>query len=85
MRLGKGASGHSGDHMEFIVADNDYHHIRPCTRDVPFGSPLQTSCVGSTLNTNIDGLLGGLKWRDYIINAPITYSFTDSINDYDST
>jgi serralysin len=54
-------------------------------RAMPFGSPVPTSAVGATLNNNIDGLLGGLKWRDYTAGAPITYSFTDSINDYEST
>lgn len=52
---------------------------------MPFGSPVPTSSVGATLNNNIDGLLSGVKWRNYTVNAPITYSFTDSINDYEST
>jgi serralysin len=52
---------------------------------MPFGSPVPTSTVGATFNNNIDGLLSGVKWRDYTASAPISYSFTDNINDYEST
>ena len=52
---------------------------------MPFGSPVPTSTVGATFDNNIDGLLSGLKWRDYTAGAPISYSFTDNINDYEST
>jgi serralysin len=50
-----------------------------------FGSPVPTSTVGATFNNNIDGLLSGVKWRNYTAGTPISYSFTDSINDYEST
>jgi serralysin len=50
---------------------------------MPFGTPVPTSTVGATFNNNIDGLLSGVKWRDYTANAPISYSFTDNISDYE--
>lgn len=55
---------------------------------MPFGKPVPTSSVGAVgakFNNDIDALLFGLKWRDYTVTAPITYSFTNSINDYEPT
>jgi serralysin len=51
---------------------------------MPFGVPVATTSVSATFNNNIDGLLHGTKWRDFSINAPITFSFTDSIADYEN-
>lgn len=51
---------------------------------MPFGSPVPTSSVAATGNNNIDGVLSGVKWRDFSVSAPITFSFTDNIADYES-
>jgi serralysin len=51
---------------------------------MPFGVPVATTSVSATFNNNIDGLLHGTKWRDFSVNNPITFSFTDSIADYEN-
>ena len=52
---------------------------------MPFGVPVATATVSATNNNNIDGLLDGIKWRDFAPTTPITFSFTDAIGDYEST
>ncbi|MCP2732171.1 M10 family metallopeptidase [Limnofasciculus baicalensis] len=41
---------------------------------------MSTATVTATGNNNIDGLLSGVKWA----STSISFSFTDSINDYES-
>jgi serralysin len=45
-----------------------------------FGTPTSTTNVTATGNNNIDGLLSGIKWA----STSLSYSFTDSINDYEA-
>jgi serralysin len=45
-----------------------------------FGVPVATSTVTATGDNNIDGLLSGVKWA----STQISFSFTSSINDYES-
>ncbi len=45
-----------------------------------FGTPTAITSTVATLNNNIDGLLSVNRW----INPAITFSFTDSITDYES-
>jgi serralysin len=45
-----------------------------------FGVPVATATVTATGDNNIDGLLSGVKWA----SNQITFSFTNSINDYES-
>jgi serralysin len=45
-----------------------------------FGVPTPSTTVTSTGNNNIDGLLIGTKWT----STSVSFSFTDSINDYES-
>lgn len=52
---------------------------------MPFGTPVPSTTVGATFNNNIDGLLSGVKWLNFTPNSPITFSFTDSINDYEAS
>ncbi len=47
---------------------------------MPFGVPSPTDTVTATNNNNIDGLLIGTKWR----GVTVSFSFTDSIADYES-
>ncbi len=44
-----------------------------------FGVPTPSTTVTSTGNNNIDGLLSGVKWA----STSVSFSFTDSINDYE--
>jgi serralysin len=44
-----------------------------------FGTPTPATTVAATGNNNIDGLLSGVKWASNFVS----YSFTDSINDYE--
>lgn len=50
---------------------------------MPFNSPVAVLSVQPTYNNNIDGLLCGVKWAGYSTVSPITYSFPDSILDYE--
>lgn len=52
---------------------------------MPFGIPTPTANVSPTNDKLIDGLLVGVKWRDYDIKNPISFSFTDSISDYETS
>jgi serralysin len=45
-----------------------------------FGVPTASTTVAATGNNNIDGLLSGVKWA----SNSVSFSFTDSINDYES-
>jgi len=45
-----------------------------------FGVPTPSTTVTSTGNNNIDGLLRGSKWA----SNSVSFSFTDSINDYEA-
>jgi serralysin len=45
-----------------------------------FGVPTPSTTVTATGNNNIDGLLRGVKWA----SNSVSFSFTDSINDYES-
>jgi serralysin len=45
-----------------------------------FGTPTPTTSVTATGDNNIDGLLSGIKWA----SNSLSYSFTDSINDYET-
>lgn len=44
-----------------------------------FGVPTPTATVTATYNNNIDGLLYGVKWA----STSVSFSFPDSINDYE--
>ena len=44
-----------------------------------FGVPTPSTTVAATGNNNIDGLLSGSKWA----SNSVSFSFTDSINDYE--
>jgi serralysin len=46
-----------------------------------FGIPTSTTTVTASGNNNIDGLLGSSKWASNLVS----FSFTDSINDYESS
>ncbi|MEF8703751.1 MAG: M10 family metallopeptidase, partial [Candidatus Accumulibacter sp. UW26] len=45
-----------------------------------FGVPVATSTVAATGNHNIDGVLSGVRWA----STAVTFSFTNSINDYEA-
>jgi hypothetical protein len=45
-----------------------------------FGISTPTTTVAATGNTNIDGLLSGVKWS----STSVSFSFPDSINDYEA-
>ncbi len=45
-----------------------------------FGTPTPATTVTATGNNNIDGLLSGVKWA----SNSVSFSFTDSINDYEA-
>ena len=45
-----------------------------------FGTPTPATTVTATGNNNIDGLLSGFKWA----SNSVSFSFTDSIDDYES-
>ncbi|MEQ9355834.1 M10 family metallopeptidase C-terminal domain-containing protein [Coleofasciculus chthonoplastes] len=45
-----------------------------------FGVPTPSTTVTATDDNNIDGLLGGSKWK----SNSVSFSFTNSINDYES-
>ncbi|MBD2088715.1 M10 family metallopeptidase C-terminal domain-containing protein [Microcoleus sp. FACHB-1515] len=53
----------------------------PLTQPLPaFGGTTPTATVAATGDRNIDGLLSGAKWN----TNSVTFSFTDSISDYES-
>jgi serralysin len=45
-----------------------------------FGTPTPATTVAATGNNNIDGLLSGVKWA----SNSVSFSFTDSIDDYET-
>ncbi|MEQ9372043.1 hypothetical protein [Coleofasciculus sp. F4-SAH-05] len=45
-----------------------------------FGVPTPSTTVTATDDNNIDGLLDGAKWK----SNSVSFSFTNSINDYES-
>lgn len=45
-----------------------------------FNTPTPATTVAATGNNNIDGLLSDVKWA----STSVSYSFTDSINDYEA-
>ncbi|MBD2503726.1 M10 family metallopeptidase [Anabaena azotica] len=49
------------------------------TKSDSFGIPTPATTVSATYDNNIDGLLSGVKWS----STSISFSFTDSINDYE--
>jgi serralysin len=55
-------------------------HILSEVQIMPFGIPTSSSTVTATFDNNIDGLLSGTKWT----SSSVTFSFTDSINDYET-
>jgi serralysin len=64
---------------------NDVPSILPAQTNLleradAFGTPTPSTTVTATGNNNIDGLLSGVKWA----SNSVSFSFTDSINDYEA-
>jgi serralysin len=64
---------------------NDLPSILPAQTNLleradAFGTPTPATTVTATGNNNIDGLLSGVKWA----SNSVSFSFTNSINDYEA-